>query len=88
MSKTGNKISRGGGAKILVLVGLAETQLYSFLVLAVFEIRLSNLLARKLQNWNIYIDSIEKNLAKATGPNQFSLDMGHRTTAKVDDCLN
>ena len=26
----------------------------------VFEIRLSNLLARKLQNYNIYIDSIEK----------------------------
>jgi hypothetical protein len=27
---------------------------------AVFEIRLSNLLARKLQNYNTYIDSIEK----------------------------
>ena len=26
-----------------------------------------------------------KNLAKVTGPNQFSLAMGHRTTAKVDD---
>jgi hypothetical protein len=29
-------------------------------MLTVFEIRLSNLLARKLQNYNIYIDSIEK----------------------------
>ena len=27
-----------------------------------------------------------KNLAKVTGPNQFSLAVGHRTTAKVDDC--
>jgi hypothetical protein len=27
---------------------------------AVFEFRLLNLLARKLQNWNIYIDSIDK----------------------------
>jgi hypothetical protein len=27
-----------------------------------------------------------KNLAKVTGRNQFSLAMGHRTTAKVDDC--
>jgi hypothetical protein len=26
-----------------------------------------------------------KNLAKVTGPNQFSLAVGHRTTAKVDD---
>jgi hypothetical protein len=25
-------------------------------------------------------------LAKATGPNQFSLAVGHRATAKVDDC--
>jgi hypothetical protein len=25
-------------------------------------------------------------LAKVTGPNQFSLTVGHRTTAKVDDC--
>ena len=24
--------------------------------------------------------------AKVTGPNQFSLAVGHRTTAKVDDC--
>ena len=24
-------------------------------------------------------------MAKVTGPNQFSLAMGHRTTAKVDD---
>ena len=30
-----------------------------------FEIRLSNLLARKLQNYNIYIDSIEKNWQKS-----------------------
>ena len=29
-------------------------------LLTVFEIRLSNLLARKFQNYNIYIDSIEK----------------------------
>jgi hypothetical protein len=28
-------------------------------------IRLSNLLARKLQNYNIYIDSIEKNWQKS-----------------------
>jgi hypothetical protein len=28
--------------------------------ISVFEIRLSNVLARKLQNENIYIDSIEK----------------------------
>jgi hypothetical protein len=27
-----------------------------------------------------------KNLAKVTGPNQFSLAVGHRTTAKVNDC--
>jgi hypothetical protein len=27
-----------------------------------------------------------KNLAKVTGPNEFSLAVGHRTTAKVDDC--
>jgi len=26
-------------------------------------------------------------LTKVTGPNQFSLAAGHRTTAKVDDCL-
>ena len=25
-------------------------------------------------------------MAKVTGPNQFSLAVGHRTTAKVDDC--
>jgi len=25
-------------------------------------------------------------LAKVTGPNKFSLAVGHRTTAKVDDC--
>jgi len=25
-------------------------------------------------------------LAKVTGPNQFSLAVCHRTTAKVDDC--
>jgi len=25
-------------------------------------------------------------LAKSTGPNQFSLAVGHWTTAKVDDC--
>jgi hypothetical protein len=30
------------------------------LTTSVFEIRLSNLLARRLQNYNIYIDSIEK----------------------------
>jgi hypothetical protein len=29
-------------------------------LLTIFEIRLSNLLARKFQNYNIYIDSIEK----------------------------
>jgi hypothetical protein len=28
-----------------------------------------------------------ENLVKVTGPNQFSLAMGHRTTAKVDDCI-
>jgi len=27
-------------------------------------------------------------LAKVTGQNQFSLAMGHQTTAKVDDCWN
>jgi len=27
-------------------------------------------------------------LAKVTGPNQFSLAVGHRTTAKVDWVLN
>jgi hypothetical protein len=27
-----------------------------------------------------------KNLVKVTGSNQFSLAVGHRTTAKVDDC--
>ena len=27
-------------------------------------------------------------MAKVTGPNQFSLAVGHRTTAKVDDCGN
>jgi hypothetical protein len=37
------------------------------LIITVFEIILSNLLARKLQNYNIYIDSIEKKLAKVTG---------------------
>ena len=26
-------------------------------------------------------------MAKVTGPNQFSLAVGHRTTAKVDDCV-
>jgi len=26
-------------------------------------------------------------LAKVTGPNQFLLAVGHRTTAKVDDCI-
>ena len=44
----------------------------------VFEIKLSNLLARKLQNYNIYIDSI-KNIW------QKSLAVSHRTTAKVKD---
>jgi hypothetical protein len=34
-------------------------------IIPVFEIRLSNLLARKLQNENIYIDSIEKNWQKS-----------------------
>jgi len=29
---------------------------------------------------------LKENLAKVTGPNQFSLAVGHRTTAKVDDC--
>jgi len=48
------------------------------LIITVFEIILSNLLARKLQNYNIYIDSIEKNWQK-------SLAVVHRTTAKVDD---
>ena len=43
------------------------------------KIRLSNLLTQKLQNLNIYIDSIEKIWQK-------SLAVGHRTTAKVDDC--
>ena len=48
----------------------------------VFEIRLSNLLARKLEYlYRFY----RKNLAKITGPNQFSLAVGHWTTAKVDD---
>ena len=28
-----------------------------------------------------------KILAKVTGPNQFPLAVGHRTTAKVDDCM-
>jgi hypothetical protein len=28
-----------------------------------------------------------KNLAKVTGPNQFSLAVGHRTTAKDDDSI-
>ena len=28
-----------------------------------------------------------KKFAKVTGPNQFSLAVGHRTTAKVDDCI-
>jgi len=27
-------------------------------------------------------------LAKVTGPNQFSLVKGHRTTANVDDCYH
>jgi hypothetical protein len=54
--------------------------------ISVFEIRLSNVLARKLQNENIYIDSIEKFWAKVTGPNQFSLAVGYRITAKVNDC--
>jgi hypothetical protein len=44
---------------------------------AVFEIRHSNLLARKLQNYNIYIDSIEKIWQMQSGPNQFSLTVGH-----------
>jgi hypothetical protein len=26
-------------------------------------------------------------LAKVTGPNQFSLAVGHQTSAKVDDCI-
>jgi hypothetical protein len=43
---------------------------------AVFEIRHSNLLARKLQNYNIYIDSIEKIWQMQSGPNQFSLTVG------------
>jgi hypothetical protein len=54
----------------------------------VFEIRLSNLLAQKLQNYNIYKNVYRfywKKLAKVTGPNQFSLAVGHRTSAKVDD---
>ena len=38
----------------------------------IFEIRLSNLPARKLQNYNIYIDSIET-IWQVTGPNQFSM---------------
>jgi hypothetical protein len=44
--------------------GELKTHLFLFIgiknTLAVFEIRLLNLLARKLQNHNIYIDSIEK----------------------------
>jgi hypothetical protein len=38
---------------------------------------------------NTYIDVLhfsKKNLAKVTGPNQFSLAVGHWTTAKVYDC--
>ena len=42
----------------------------------VFEMRLSNVLARKLQNYIIYIDSIEKMANTVTGPNQFSLATG------------
>ena len=39
--------------------------LFCFSTYSVLEIRLSSLLARKLQNWNIYIDSIEKNWQKS-----------------------
>ena len=54
---------------------------------SVFEIRLLNLLARKLKNQNInnVYRFYCKNLPKVTGPHQFPLAVGHRTTAKVDD---
>ena len=54
---------------------------------SVFEIRLSNLLARKLKNQNInnVYRFYCKNLPKVTGPYQLPLAVGHRTTAKVDD---
>ena len=41
---------------------------------------------RKLQNQNICIDSIENIWEKSLVPNQFSLTVGYRTIAKVDDC--
>jgi hypothetical protein len=36
----------------------------------------------------IFIYIVLKKLEKVTDPNQFSLAVGHRTTAKVDDCGN
>jgi hypothetical protein len=50
---------------------------------SVFENRLSKLLARKLQNQNIYIDSIEKIWQKSLVRINFHWPW---STAKVDDC--
>ena len=56
-------------------------------VTTVFEIRLK-FTGQKTSKLEYLYRFYWKNLAKVAGPNQFSLAVGHRTTAKVDDCDN